>query len=105
MFQPSWSNQGNDHRWTAAWSTKLLYPSFSKSFRSADEDSWKSMLQMVHKNSWETYREKQLEVATITGMSLGDKPMQDPGYIEDTIFDALKDDVSNLPQRTKYGRR
>lgn len=63
------------------------------------------MLKQVHKNAWETFQEKQVEVETITGHALGEKPMQTPGEISEAIFDAVQDEVSNLGAKTKYTKR
>lgn len=63
------------------------------------------MLKQVHKNAWETFQEKQVEVETITGHALGEKPMQTPGEISEAIFDAVQDEVSILGAKTKYTKR
>ena len=97
--------QGNDHRFTAGWSTKLGFSSYSKSFIQASEANWCAMLSEVHQHAWTVFRNNQAEIEGKTGQTLGDTPFQTPGTIPDEVVGSLRSEISSLPPKKKYAKR
>ena len=100
------SLNANDHRFVSKWRSdlkpetwidELARPSFSKSFATDSEQSWKSALRAVHERVWTKYDlNKQ-------NMPISMEP-QTPGHVPESVFSQISEVIATLPPRKDYVR-
>lgn len=99
----------NDHRFTGQWRSdvssefwidELANKSFSKKFT---PETWKDSLRKVHEHVWTKW---QLASDTEPALALqaGRSPPE-PGFVPDSVFEALQTIIDTMPPEKKYARR